>query len=97
MRTRSGIRGFTLVELSIVLVVVGLAIGGVLVGKDLIRAAEYRKFHSQIESYQLASNTFRVKYNAVPGDMPNATVLPQSKREFAFVGVSGNTLAEEDP
>ncbi|MBY0407531.1 MAG: prepilin-type N-terminal cleavage/methylation domain-containing protein [Rickettsiales bacterium] len=33
-------QGFTLIELSIVLVIIGLIVGGVLVGQDLIRAAE---------------------------------------------------------
>lgn len=40
MRSRKA--GFTLVELAIVLVIIGLIIGGVLVGRDLIKAAELR-------------------------------------------------------
>ncbi len=63
---------FTLVELSIVLVVIGLIVGGVLVGKDLIHAAEIRATISQIEGYQSAVNTFRTKYRFLPGDLPNA-------------------------
>ena len=43
-------RGFTLIELSIVLVIIGLIVGGVLVGQDLIRAAQVRATISQIES-----------------------------------------------
>jgi len=68
--------GFTLIELSIVLVVIGLIIGGVLVGQDLIRAAEVRATISQIEKYNTAVNTFRGKYNALPGDL-NAQVASQ--------------------
>lgn len=41
--------GFTLIELSIVLVIIGLIVGGVLVGRDLIKAAEVRAQVSQIE------------------------------------------------
>ena len=67
--------GFTLIELSIVLVIIGLIVGGVLVGQDLIRAAEVRATVSQIEKYNTAVNTFRGKYNALPGDMNNATAL----------------------
>ena len=62
-------RGFTLIELSIVLVVIGLLAGGVLVGQDLIRAAEVRAQISQIEKFNTAVNTFRGKYQAIPGDM----------------------------
>lgn len=63
---------FTLIELSIVLVIIGLIVGGVLVGKDLISAAETRAQISQIEKYQTATNTFRVKYNALPGDIKSS-------------------------
>lgn len=65
--------GFTLIELSIVLVIIGLIVGGVLVGQDLIRAAEVRATVSQIEKYNTAVNTFRGKFNAIPGDMANST------------------------
>lgn len=61
--------GFTLIELSIVLVIIGLIAGGVLVGQDLIKAAEIRSQVDQIESYDAAVNTFRGKYNGIPGDM----------------------------
>ncbi len=61
--------GFTLIELSIVLVVIGLIVGGVLVGRDLISAAAVRGQISQIEKYQQATNTFRGKYGYLPGDI----------------------------
>lgn len=65
--------GFTLVELSIVLVIIGLIVGGVMVGRDLIKAAEVRAQISQIEQYKVAVNTFKVKYGYLPGDMPSAS------------------------
>jgi prepilin-type N-terminal cleavage/methylation domain-containing protein len=68
----SGRSGFTLIEMSIVLVVIGLLVGGVLVGQDLIRAAYVRAQISQIEKFNTAVNTFYGKYQALPGDM-NAT------------------------
>ncbi len=64
--------GFTLIELSIVLVIVGLIVGGVLVGRDLISTASIRAQLTQIEKYQQAVNTFKVKYNNLPGDIPSA-------------------------
>ena len=63
--------GFTLIELSIVLVIIGLIVGGVLVGQDLINAAGIRATISQIEKYNAAANTFRGKYGYLPGDIPN--------------------------
>jgi prepilin-type N-terminal cleavage/methylation domain-containing protein len=62
--------GFTLIELSIVLVIIGLIIGGILVGQDLIKSAEIRATITQLEKYNTAANTFRVKYGYLPGDIP---------------------------
>ncbi|MBL8891583.1 MAG: prepilin-type N-terminal cleavage/methylation domain-containing protein [Planctomycetaceae bacterium] len=61
--------GFTLIEISIVLVIIGLVIGGVMMGKDLIEGAAIRSQISQIEKYNAAVHTFRLQYNALPGDM----------------------------
>ena len=64
--------GFTLIELSIVLVIIGLLIGGIMLGQYLIRASEIRSTIKQIEQYKLAFNTFQLKYNAMPGDISAA-------------------------
>jgi prepilin-type N-terminal cleavage/methylation domain-containing protein len=82
--TSTAQRGFTLIELSIVLVVIGLIVGGVLVGQDLIRAAAVRGTISQIEKYNTAVNTFRDKYGGLPGDL-NAS----SAAQFGFVARAG--------
>jgi prepilin-type N-terminal cleavage/methylation domain-containing protein len=66
-------QGFTLIELSIVLVIIGLIVGGVTVGQDLIRSAELNSVLSDTNKYQVAINSFKLKYNALPGDMNNAT------------------------
>lgn len=65
--------GFSLVELSIVLVILGLLTGGILAGQSLIRASELRSISSDFARYQTAIHTFRDKYFAIPGDMSNAT------------------------
>lgn len=67
-----GSKGFTLIELSIVLVIIGLIVGGVLVGQDLIKAAEVRSQIAQIESLNTAVNTFRGKFNGLPGDLSSS-------------------------
>ena len=66
-------RAFSLVELSIVLVILGLLTGGILAGQSLIRAAELRSVSTQFNQYMAATQTFRDKYMALPGDMTNAT------------------------
>ena len=64
---------FSLVELSIVLVILGLLTGGILAGQSLIRAAELRSVSTEYSRYITATQTFRDKYFALPGDMNNAT------------------------
>lgn len=67
--------GFSLVELSIVLVILGLLTGGILAGQSLIRASELRKVSTDVNRYQTALLSFRDKYFAIPGDMRNATAF----------------------
>lgn len=61
-------RGFTLIEISIALVIIGLLVGGVIVGQSLIASAQLRSQMTQIEKYRLAVNAFRSKYSCLPGD-----------------------------
>lgn len=63
---------FSLVELSIVLVILGLLVGGVLSGQSLIRASELRSLTTDADRYTAAVYTFRDKYLALPGDIANA-------------------------
>ncbi len=61
-------RGFTLVELSIVLVVIGLLIGGILVGQSLIQSAALNNTVKQIGQFDAGVIAFKEKYNGLPGD-----------------------------
>lgn len=65
--------GFSLVELSIVLVILGLLTGGILAGQSLIRAAELRSVSTEQSRWVTAANSFRDKYFALPGDFRDAT------------------------
>lgn len=64
-------KGFTLLEVSIVLVVIGFIVGVVLFGQDIINQARLRSIITQLERYNAATNVFRDRYNSLPGDIPN--------------------------
>jgi len=84
MRLGNDSGGFTLIEMSIVLVVIGLIVGGILVGRDMIIAAGVRAQVTEIEKYNTAVNTFRDKFGALPGDMNSATAA-----QFGFTTRAG--------
>jgi prepilin-type N-terminal cleavage/methylation domain-containing protein len=67
--------GFTLVELSIVLLIIGLLASGILVGQDMIRAAELRSITTEKDQIQTAVMLFKNKYLGLPGDLSNATAF----------------------
>ena len=66
--------GFTLVELSIVLVIVGLLVGGVLAGQSLLRSSQLNAVIREHQKYRTALAAFNDKYAALPGDMTNAVL-----------------------
>src|SRR5437763_7869808 len=78
-------QGFTLLELSIVLVIIGLLIGGIFVGQSLIHTAQINAVISEFNRYQTAVQNFKQQYQALPGDMNNAT---------SFWGSAGGTGAD---
>jgi prepilin-type N-terminal cleavage/methylation domain-containing protein len=81
--------GFSLVELSIVLVILGLLTGGILAGQSLIRASELRAVTTEFQRYAAAGNTFRDKYFALAGDFRDATKFWNLATATACVSNSG--------
>lgn len=59
-------------ELSIVLVILGLLTGGILGGQELIRAAELRAITTEYDKFQTATNIFKQRFFALPGDFGKA-------------------------
>ncbi len=61
-------KGFTLVEIAIVLVIIGLLLGGILKGQELINSARVRNMADQNSGIQAAYYGFIDRYRQVPGD-----------------------------
>lgn len=70
MRTRQ--TGFTLVEIAIVLVIIGLLLGGILKGQEMITQAKIKNAMADISGTSAAYYGYRDRYRAIPGDDPNA-------------------------
>mgnify|MGYP001209737569 CR=1 FL=1 len=73
LKNRQGQKGFTLVELAVVMIIVGLLIGGILKGQELITNAQVASAVTQTKGIDAAVSTFRDSYRALPGDMATAT------------------------
>jgi prepilin-type N-terminal cleavage/methylation domain-containing protein len=69
---------FSLIELSIVLIVIGLLIAGITGGASLIKSSELRSVMGEARSYAVGVNAFYTQYNALPGDY--ATAIGTSKQ-----------------
>src|SRR5215216_4335266 len=65
-------RGFTLIEIAIVLVIIGLLLGGVLKGQELITGARVRNLIQQQDGVKAAYFGFLDRYRALPGDYADA-------------------------
>ena len=65
--------GFTLVELSVVIVLIGLIVAGVMGGQALLRQAKVRTLISDYNKYNTAVNAFKLEYSELPGDLSNAS------------------------
>jgi prepilin-type N-terminal cleavage/methylation domain-containing protein len=88
MRKQQG--GFTLIEIAIVLVIIGLLLGGVLKGQELITAARVRNLISTQDGVKAAYFGFLDRYRALPGDFgAAATTIPGCN--VAPVCVNGNS------
>ena len=63
--------GFTLIELAIVLVIIGLLLGGVLRGQELINSAKAKNITADLKNVQIFIYGYQDKFRAIPGDDAN--------------------------
>ena len=71
--SRKGQSGFTLVEIAIVLVIIGLLLGGVLKGQELIENAKIKNLKNDYQGIAAAYYGYQDRYNQIPGDDSRAT------------------------
>ena len=82
--------GFTLVEIAIVLVIIGLLLGGILKGQELINSARVRNLADQNSGIQAAYFGFIDRYRQVPGDWCPTTNAGCPNSATAAIGVTVN-------
>ena len=66
--------GFTLIEIAIVLVIIGLLLGGVLKGQELINSAKVKNLATDFRNIPVFIYGYQDKFKALPGDDPNVDV-----------------------
>ncbi|WP_022671045.1 type II secretion system protein [Hippea alviniae] len=87
-----GKEGFTLVELAIVLVIIGLLLGAILKGQEMIKNAKMKRIKSDIDGIVAATYSYQDRYNYLPGDDPN----DRSARPPAGLNATGCTGGNGD-
>ena len=92
---RSKQSGFTLVEIAIVLVIIGLLLGGVLKGQELINSAKVKNFATDFRNIPLFIYGYQDKFRALPGDDANAVTHLGGAATAAGVTLLAPTLATQ--
>jgi prepilin-type N-terminal cleavage/methylation domain-containing protein len=90
MATQRNQQGFTLIEIAIVLVIIGLLLGGILKGQELITSARVRSLISQQDGIKAAFYGFQDRYRALPGDYSQASTNIQMTTTGANANGNGN-------
>ena len=101
--------GFTLVEIAIVLVIIGLLLGGVLKGQELINSAKAKSYAQDFRTIQAALYGFQDRFKGIPGDLAGAnvkitnatlattpTAAPGGPVGNGFIGGAWNTTTNTD-
>ncbi len=84
-------KGFTLVEIAIVLVIIGLLLGGILKGQEMITQAKIKNAVADFSGISAAYYGYQDRYRAIPGDDPNAGTRWAGAGSGSGNGVVGGT------
>ena len=87
---KNGQGGFTLVEIAIVLVIIGLLLGGVLKGQELINSAKVKNFAGDIRNISTFIYAYQDRFRALPGDDPRADTNFNPAGTLGPVATRGN-------
>src|SRR5512139_2700512 len=82
--------GFTLVEIAIVLVIIGLLLGGILKGQEMITQAKIKNIVNDLNGMSAAIYSYQDRYRALPGDELNASTT--GRWGAAAFGGDGNGI-----
>lgn len=89
--------GFTLVELAVAIIIIGVMIGGVLKGQELIVSAQISRLIQDLQQFEEAHYFFAEKYSQVPGDMVTArTRLPDCTAPLCANGNGNGRIGRLD-
>lgn len=86
--------GFTLVEIAIVLVIIGLLLGGVLKGQELINSAKAKSYAQDFRTIQSALYGFQDRFKGIPGDLAGAATKISNATTASTPGTVGNGQIE---
>ena len=86
--------GFTLLELSMVLIIVGLLFSGILKGQELIDLAKIKNFETDFKNFQLFIYAYQDKYRAIPGDDLNVVAHVDGILATSPTGLQGNGVID---
>ena len=89
MKLQNKNKGFSLIELSIVLIIIGLLVAGITGGASLIKSAELRSTMSEVRNYQTAINAYYTANGSLPG------VTDSAQMDFINTGKAWNDMFTE--
>ena len=84
--------GFTLIEIAIVLVIIGLLLGGVLKGQELINSAKVKNLATDFKNVPIYIYGYQDKYKALPGDDAQASTHLTAASGVTIVNGNGSGI-----